>query len=316
MAARRQGGYGLVLFRLGPIEIAIHPSWLITFALIAYVAHTELTPGLVSEESSIAPLVSIAIALLFYFFILLHELSHAVVARLHGIDARRITLFIFGGVAQIGGEAQRPAHEYRIAVAGPLVSLLIGGVLAATALMLHPGRDLVNAGLWGDLALINLFLAAFNLIPAFPLDGGRLLRAALWSGLRDRARATRWASNAGKAFAFILIGAGGALATTYLVSGETDAAGTGLWYVVLGYFLFSIAGAAGRAEGGSEPRKPTEPVRAPGPPVKVESDEGQAAEPHARDRRDGTAVGTDAARSPADQPGDRARHPGRRSPDA
>src|SRR5438093_333725 len=183
-------------------------------------------------------------------------------ARAHGIDARRITLFIFGGVAQIGGEAQKPAHEFRIAVAGPLASLLIAGCLAAIARALHPNAGGLagiadHGGLWGNFALVNLALALFNLIPAFPLDGGRLLRAGLWGGLRDRARATRWASNLGKAFAFLFMGAGGAIAGTYALRGDAGNALPGLWYLVLGYFLFSIAGSAGRSEGGAQPRVST-----------------------------------------------------------
>jgi Zn-dependent protease len=306
-------GRGFVLFRLGPIEIAIHPSWFFIFGVLLLIVRSEFVPALVGDESRLAIPLTIAIALLFYVFVLLHELSHAVVARAHGIDARRITLFLFGGVAQIGGEAQKPAHEYRIAVAGPLASLLIAGVLAATAMRLHPGRPLEHAGVWGRFALLNLFLAAFNLIPAFPLDGGRLLRAGLWSGLRDRARATRWASNAGKAFAFILIGAGGAIATTFALSRDVGGVLSGIWPVVLGYFLFTIAGAAGRAEGGAMPRLPGEPVRPPNPPVKVGGDEGQAPQPHPGGRGRGPSLGPEAARASGDQPGDRSRDPGRGS---
>ena len=176
-------GRGIVLFRVGPIEIAIHPSWLVTFTAVALIAHFAITPHVVAKDGGFAPLVSIGIALLFYSFILMHELSHAIVARAYGIDAKRITLFIFGGVAQIGGEAQHPSDEYHIAIAGPLASLIIASVLAAVSHALHPAGD-PFPGLWGYLAGVNLALAGFNLIPAFPLDGGRLLRAGLWGGLR------------------------------------------------------------------------------------------------------------------------------------
>ncbi|MCI0432412.1 MAG: M50 family metallopeptidase, partial [Gemmatimonadetes bacterium] len=161
MAARPPGGRGFVLFRLGPIEVAVHPSWFLIVGILVLIVRAELVPDVVGDNSGWTPLLSIAIALLFYLFILAHELSHAAVARMHGIDARRITLFIFGGVAQIGGEAQRPAHEFRIAVAGPLASLFIAGVLAAVARTLHPEADGLlgiseRGGLWGDLALVNL----------------------------------------------------------------------------------------------------------------------------------------------------------------
>lgn len=243
-----------VLFRIGPIEVAVHASWLIIFAALVLVARAEIAPEIVPRGSAwIVPL-SIGIALLFYAFVLAHELSHAFMARAHGLDARRITLFVFGGVAQIGAEAEKPADEFRIAVIGPLTSLLIAGVLAAVSRLLHPGVEGVP-GVWGRLAVVNFALALFNLVPAFPLDGGRVLRAGLWAGLRDRAKATRWSATLGKAFAFALIGAGGAIVVVGLSRGSNADAWPGLWYVVLGYFLFNVAGSAGRLEGGAEPRK-------------------------------------------------------------
>ncbi len=250
---------GRALFRVGPIEVAVHASWLITFVALVFIARSELVPDIVPERSGWTMPLSVGIALLFYGFVLAHELSHAFMARAHGLDARRITLFVFGGVAQIGAEAEKPGDEFRIAMVGPLSSLLIAGVLAATARMLHPGGDYLP-GIWGRLAFVNLALAIFNLIPAFPLDGGRVLRAGLWGGLRDRAKATRWASTLGKAFAFALIGAGGAIVVVGLTRGNSTDVWPGLWYIVLGYFLFNVAGNAGRLEGGAEPRKgPPEP---------------------------------------------------------
>lgn len=268
---------GRVLFRVGPIEIAVHASWLITFALLVYVARAELVEELVPRDSGWEMPLAIGIALLFYGFVLAHELSHAFMARAHGLDARRITLFVFGGVAQIGAEAEGPGDEFRIAVVGPLMSLLLAGMLAAVSRILHgyQSHDLLP-GIWGRLALVNLALALFNLIPAFPLDGGRVLRAGLWGGLRDRVKATRWASTLGKAFAFAMIGAGGAIVVVELTSGESGNAWPGLWYIVLGYFLFSVAGNAGRLEGGAVPRR--------GPPER-ETKERALVEP--RDYLDG-----------------------------
>jgi Zn-dependent protease len=248
------GSGSRVLFRIGPIEVAVHASWLIIFFALVLVARSEIAPQIVSRESAwILPL-SIGIALLFYAFVLAHELSHAFMARAHGLDARRITLFVFGGVAQIGAEAEEPADEFRIAIIGPLTSLLIAGVLAAVSRLLHPGVDGVP-GVWGRLSVVNFALALFNLVPAFPLDGGRVLRAGLWAGLRDRAKATRWAATLGKAFAFALIGAGGAMVVVGVSRGSNADAWPGLWYVLLGYFLFNVAGSAGRLEGGAVPRK-------------------------------------------------------------
>jgi len=300
-----------VLFRLGPFEIAIHPSWFLMLGVIAFVVNAEIVPALVGPGSGWAPILSIAIALLFYSFVVLHELSHAIVARLHGIDARRITLFLFGGVAQIGAEAQKPADEFRIAAAGPLCSLILAGVLVGIGHALHPAERFFP-GVWGRLGLINLFLAAFNLVPAFPMDGGRLLRAGLWSALRDRVRATRWAANLGKAFAFVLIGGGGAYAASSIASAQPSGVIPGVWYALIGSFLLRIADTAGRAEGGAVPRGPDAPprvgrlfeetVRLSDPAVTVSADEGETAESHARGRRSGTAVRPRPARPPADQP--------------
>lgn len=254
------------LFRIGGVEIAVHPSWLIIFAVLVLVARAEIAPRIVpADDILIAPL-SVGIALLFYAFVLVHELAHAFMARAHGLDAKRITLFVFGGMAQIGAEAERPSDEFRIAIVGPLASLLIAGVLAAVSLAIHPGFDPfrdpsleILPGVWGSFAIVNLALAVFNLIPAFPLDGGRVLRAGLWGGLRDRAKATRWSATLGRAFAFSLIATGVAIA---IVNGGGDA-WRGLWFAVLGYFLFNVAGSAGRVEGGAVPRK--------GPPPGLET---------------------------------------------
>ncbi|MGH2783874.1 MAG: site-2 protease family protein [Actinomycetota bacterium] len=269
---------GRVLFKVGPIEVAVHASWLFTFALLVLIARAELAPAIVSEDSALIAPVAIGIALLFYAFVLVHELSHAIMARAHGLDAKRITLFIFGGVAQIGAEAEKPSDEFRIALVGPLASLLIAGILAAVARLLHPASSEVLPGLWGRLSVVNLALALFNLIPAFPLDGGRVLRAGLWGGLRDRAKATRWSATMGKAFAFALIGAGGAIATIGLSRGNGAEAWPGLWYIVLGYFLFNVAGNAGRVEGDAVPRKE--------PPRNVEWDPMSRAGVDTRDYRE------------------------------
>ena len=263
--------FGRVLFRVFGIEVAVHSSWLIIFVILVLIARSEIAPSVVPADSGwMAPL-SIAIALLFYAFVLIHELSHALMARAHGLDAKRITLFVFGGVAQIGAEAERPSDEFRIAVVGPLASLILAGVLAAVSLLIHPEFDLATdgsyqllPGLWGLFAVVNLALALFNLVPAFPLDGGRVLRAALWRGTRDRAKATRWSALLGKAFAFSMIGAGGAIALVEIGWGESSDALQGIWYIVLGMFLFNVAGSAGKVEGGAVPRQ--------GPPADLDAD--------------------------------------------
>lgn len=261
-ASRPAPGRAFVPFRVGGIEIAIHPSWLFTFIALVLVARTQLAPSFAKGGGAPAILLAVGVALLFYAFILLHELAHAFVARGYGLDARRVTLFVFGGVAQIGREAARPADEFRIALAGPLASLLIAGSLAAVARALHPEETGVG-GVWGDLAVVNLLLALFNLVPAFPLDGGRILRAGIWAAFRDRAKATRWASAGGKAFAFAMMGAGAAFVALSVTTGDPPGAWPGLWYVVLGYFLFTVAGHAGRVEGGTGRVEEDAPGQAP-----------------------------------------------------
>jgi Zn-dependent protease len=313
------------LFKVGPIQIAVHPSWLFTFAALVIIARSEIVGSFVRRGSALEIPAAVGVALLFYVFILIHELSHAVVARAHGLDATRITLFVFGGVAQIGSEAQKPSAEFQIAIAGPLASLVLAGVLAAVARNLHPGHSGL-AGVWGFLAVINIVLTVFNLIPAFPLDGGRLLRAGLWASLRDRVIATRWASNAGKGFACLLMGAGGAYAAAFIVSQNAGNAWPGLWYIVLGYFLYSVADGAGRVEGGPEPRTSAlaaaalmpgrelmltdvELERFKGSGVIVESHEGQAAQPDPSDRGPRPDERARVAAAAPDKPRDRARDP-------
>jgi Zn-dependent protease len=166
--------------------------------------------------------------------LLVHEISHAVVARRNDVGVRSITLFIFGGVAQLQGEAHTPGADFRIAAVGPTTSLVTAGffgVLHAAAVAAGAGGLPVAVLVW--LAEINVLLAVFNVIPAAPLDGGRILRAGLWRYWGDRLRASVAAARAGKVFGFVLIGLG---ALTLLYAGAT-----GLWAVLIGFFLYSAA---------------------------------------------------------------------------
>ncbi|MBI4729647.1 MAG: site-2 protease family protein [Acidobacteria bacterium] len=269
--SRRSRTAPRALLRVLGVEIVVHPSWLASFALVAFLAHRELAPGLASGAAArwaVAALFPLAFAA----SVLAHEMSHAVVARAHRLEAKRITLFVFGGVAAIGGEAPRPAAEYRIAVAGPLSSLLIAGALVGIS------RAVGSPGVAEALAflgLVNLALAVFNLVPGFPLDGGRILRSALWARTRDRARATRLAAAGGKAVAFGLVGAGAALV---VVSGGDEAL-PAFWWALLGWFLYGANGSAARAEGGDAPDPGPRARRARG--AIVASHEGDAPEPDA-----------------------------------
>ncbi len=164
--------------------------------------------------------------------ILVHELSHSVLALRRELPVRRIRLFIFGGVSEIEREASNPGDEFVIAVAGPITSAVVGGALWLGA-MLMPPDWLVAARLARVLGVVNLLLAGFNLLPGFPLDGGRALRAILWSR-DDRDRATRRAIEGGRVLALVLIGAG-----AWLLLRRRDI--TGLWTVAVGWYLLRAA---------------------------------------------------------------------------
>jgi Zn-dependent protease len=256
MAARRSFlARAYIVGRLGGVEVAIHPSWVIMVGVIAVIAPYDST-----VSGLLGGLLRVAVALLFYVFVVVHELAHTLVARAWRLEPKRIVLFMFGGVSQISREATEPRQEFHVAIAGPLASLLFAGVLAAVAMTLHPGTSIWKAGIWGFFAVLNALLAIFNMLPGFPLDGGRVLRSGLWHLWSDRAKATRWAALGGKVLAGGLMAGGGAI---LLVSMDdfSGAAPTGVWYVVLGWILYSIAGTAGRHE--SETAAPAGPATAP-----------------------------------------------------
>jgi len=210
------------------IPIYLHFSWLIIFGLIAWTLSTGYFPA----QSPDLPASSywakgLVASLLFFVSILLHELGHAVVARRQGLRTRSITLFVFGGVAQLENDPKDGRAEFRMAAAGPVVSLALAGLFYTLANLPLVGASAAAVARY--LALINLMLALFNLVPAFPMDGGRLLRGALWGPL-GKARATRIASGAGTLFAFLLIFAG----VFSLLRGDSLG---GLWYILIGWFI-------------------------------------------------------------------------------
>jgi Zn-dependent protease/CBS domain-containing protein len=173
-------------------------------------------------------------AVLFFGSVLVHELAHAVVAQARGIRVQDITLFLFGGATRAKVDARGPGDEFLIALVGPLTSGLLAGLFGIVAGL---GRDLLTrplAGTLGYLAWTNLLLAAFNLVPGFPLDGGRLLRAAIWKATGSLGRATRVASLAGQAVGWLLVAGG----VAWLLAG--DLAG-GIWFAFIGWFLVQAA---------------------------------------------------------------------------
>lgn len=221
---------------LAGISIKINLSWLIIFALLAVSLAMGWFPVAAPGFAVwIYWVTGAVITLLFFASVLAHELAHSVVARWRGIPVKSITLFIFGGVSDIEREPQSAGAEFQIAVVGPLASLIIGVVLglvsiAASALS---GPSLLVAAL-EYLALANLALGVFNLIPGFPMDGGRVLRAAIWKATGSLRRATRWAANAGQAVAFLMIFVGIWL---FFSSDWVD----GIWIGLIGLFILQAA---------------------------------------------------------------------------
>lgn len=177
----------------------------------------------------------LAAGVVFLGSLLAHELAHAVVARRNGVEVEAITLWMFGGVAKLEGEPADPGADFRVAVVGPLVSLALSVLFATMGLVLDLGGapELV-VGTFEWLALINLLLAAFNLIPAAPLDGGRVLRALWWWRTGDRTAAAVGAARAGRGFGWFLVAGGIALA---LLGGGI----AGLWFVLIGWFISAAA---------------------------------------------------------------------------
>jgi Zn-dependent protease/CBS domain-containing protein len=210
------------------IPIYLHFSWLIIFGLIAWTLSTGYFPA----QSPDLPASSywakgLVASLLFFVSILFHELAHAVVARRLGLRTRSITLFVFGGVAQLEKDPKDGRAEFWMAAAGPAASLALAGLFYTLASVPFLGPAAVAVARY--LALINLILALFNLVPAFPMDGGRLLRGALWGRL-GKSRATHIASAAGTFFAFLLIFTG----VFSLLRGDSLG---GLWYILIGWFI-------------------------------------------------------------------------------
>jgi Zn-dependent protease/CBS domain-containing protein len=228
-------GDRIQIARVIGIPIYLHFSWLIIFGLIVWTLSTGYFPAHYPDLPATSYWAKGLVAsLLFFVSILVHELGHAVVARRHGLRTRSITLFIFGGVAQLEKDPRDGHAEFWMAAAGPLVSLTLAGFFYACAAVPFVGP--AAAAVARYLALINLVLAVFNLIPAFPMDGGRLLRGALWESM-GKARATRIASGAGTFFAFFLIFAG----VFSLVGGHSVG---GVWYILIGWFIKDASAAS------------------------------------------------------------------------
>lgn len=228
-------------FALFGVRVRVHSSWLIMALFIAGSLASGSLPMLYGGLPPDAPWLSaLLIALGLAASLILHEAAHAVVGRALGAPVERITLFLFGGVAEPGDRPARADAELATALAGPAATIAFGsllGVLAAP-LGLAGAPPAVTMSLI-YLAMLNLLLAAFNLLPAFPLDGGRVLRALAWMATRDLAKATRIATRAGEAVGWALVAAGLAAMLSIDVAG-------GLWWIMVGLFLRAAARGARR----------------------------------------------------------------------
>jgi Zn-dependent protease len=231
------GGGSIQLARVFGIRIGVDPSWFFVLFLIIY--------SLTGYYDNFA--LAVISALLFFLSIVLHELGHAVVAMRNGIPIAGIDLWMFGGVARMSRDTDSPGVEFRVAVAGPLVTLVIVGVCLGLGALIAGGQDVWEASRFdatasdatavlGYLAAINTLVLLFNLIPGFPLDGGRIARAIAWRRTGDRNRATLFAARLGRGFAYLMIAAGGLL----LFSGRGHAI-DGIWLAVIGLFLSQAA---------------------------------------------------------------------------
>jgi Zn-dependent protease len=223
---------GLQIAKIWGIPIRLHASWFIVFGLLTW----SLSRDLVATTSPVLNLViGLATTLLLFASVLAHELGHSWVAIRDGIPVKGITLFIFGGLAQIEREPRSPLSEFRIAIAGPLTSLLVAGLFGGIFLLERQSAFLAEPSFY--LMRINFILALFNLIPGFPLDGGRVLRAAVWAYKKDLRQATRVASITGQVFAYLFIGWG----IINLFLGQVS---NGLWMIFIGWFLQNAASSA------------------------------------------------------------------------
>lgn len=209
------------------IPLAIDPSWFLIVALVTFaegLAWQELYP---SWGSLLAWGAGLAMALLLFASVLLHELGHSLVARSQGIQVNSITLFLFGGIASIEEESKTPGQAFQVAIAGPAVSICLWLLLGFGAQLLPAASPI--AVLSQSLAGINLVLALFNLIPGLPLDGGQILKAAVWKATGDRFKGVHWAAKAGQVLGWLAIALG--IATVLWTSSLN-----GLWIALLGWF--------------------------------------------------------------------------------
>jgi Zn-dependent protease/CBS domain-containing protein len=245
-----QGG-SIQLVRVSGIRIGASPSWFVILFLAIYLLSGSFENAL-GGSSSEAYVVAVASAVLFFVSIVLHELGHAFQARREGMEVHGIDLWLFGGLAKLSRDSQSPGEEFRVAAAGPFVTLLVVAACFAASVVLSGVDRTLDLALLQDgsapspaellvafVGSMNALLLVFNLVPAFPLDGGRIARALAWRISGDRAKGTIFAARLGQGFGFLLIGYG-----AYELIRDTTSTFGAIWWMVLGYLIAGSARSA------------------------------------------------------------------------
>ena len=233
-------GASVRLGKILGIPVSLHFSWFIIFFLFTIIFEGHFDKRSLSWSAEERWIAAVATSVLLFLSVLAHELSHSLVAIRRGIPVKGITLFIFGGVSQIAREAQKPSTEFMVAVVGPLASVILGLLFLGLAMGLEGVSQHLSSVAW-VLVSVNIALAVFNMLPGFPMDGGRVLRAVVWQITRNYWRATSLATRGGQVVALAMTASGIVLlllASDYLV--------LGLQLVVIGIFLLAIASASHR----------------------------------------------------------------------
>ncbi len=221
------------IFRVAGIDIRIDFSWFVIFGLIAYFFGFSYFPQVLPVTSIwLIVIITLISALLFFFSILFHEVSHSLTSKRKGIPVKQITLFIFGGIAQIEKEPDTPSAEFSISIAGPLASYFLAIIFGIIWFLARQVPEIMEPAKY--LSIVNIALGTFNLLPGFPLDGGRVLRSIIWRITGNFEKATLIASNVGRGIGFLIIAVG-------IVYIFLRAFFNGIWLIFIGWFLQSAA---------------------------------------------------------------------------